>query len=81
MSRSKRFRKATPAPTRSATQTMPNPDYLRIITCNLQWGTPAEGWPDIQKANSRTGAFIRGLGGTLPQFVQIGFGQYSHPAD
>lgn len=62
MSRSKRSRKPAPSPTRSATQTMPNPDYLRIITCNLQWGTPAEGWPDVQKANSRTGAFIRGLG-------------------
>lgn len=62
MSRNKRFRKSAP-PRRYATpQTLPNPDFLRVITCNLQWVTPAEGWTDVQKANSRAEAFIRGLG-------------------
>lgn len=36
-------------------------DYLRLVTFNMQWGTPAEGWPDVQPAKTRVGAFTRGL--------------------
>ena len=60
MSRNHHARKGASTPIHPDCEPATNRDYLRVITCNLQWGTPAQGWPTVQAANSRAEAFVRG---------------------